>query len=88
MVQKEMSLKSRDERRVRGFFSQLSPVNLTADLPRSNDVFNQFSKYRVLKKKAKENGTGGTEHGTASGLFLAGGTVKSGKVNGKWSGLA
>ncbi len=51
-------------------------------------MFNQFSKYRVLKKKAKENGTGGTDHGTASGLFLAGGTVKSGKVNGKWSGLA
>lgn len=54
MVQKEMSLKSRDERRVRGFFSQLSPVNLTADLPRSNDVFNQFQNIVYLKRKQKK----------------------------------
>jgi hypothetical protein len=54
MVQKEMSLKSRDERRVSGFFSQLSPVNLTADLPRSNDVFNQFQNIVYLKRKQKK----------------------------------
>ena len=31
-----------------------------------------------------ENGTGGTDHGTASTLFLAGGAVDGGKVEGKW----
>lgn len=34
-----------------------------------------------------ENGTGGTDHGTASTLFLAGGAVHGGRVEGKWPGL-
>ena len=38
-------------------------------------------------RTAKENGTGGTDHGTASALFLAGGAVKGGKVKGHWPGL-
>jgi uncharacterized protein (DUF1501 family) len=39
-------------------------------------------------RTAKENGTGGTDHGTASTLFFAGGAVKGGKVVGDWPGLA
>jgi len=38
-------------------------------------------------RTAKENGTGGTDHGTASALFLAGGAVNGGKVKGQWPGL-
>ena len=34
-----------------------------------------------------ENGTGGTDHGTASALFLAGGAVSGGHVYGEWPGL-
>lgn len=34
-----------------------------------------------------ENGTGGTDHGTASALFLAGGAVRGGRVYGQWPGL-
>lgn len=33
------------------------------------------------------NGTGGTDHGTASCAFLAGGCVSGGKVYGQWPGL-
>jgi uncharacterized protein (DUF1501 family) len=36
----------------------------------------------------KQNGSGGTDHGHASCLFVAGGPVKGGKVYGKWPGLA
>ncbi len=36
----------------------------------------------------KVNGTGGTDHGTASAAFLAGGAVKGGRVVGDWPGLA
>ena len=36
----------------------------------------------------KQNGSGGTDHGHASCLFVAGGSVKGGKVYGKWPGLA
>ncbi|HCM48864.1 MAG TPA: hypothetical protein DIS98_15680 [Colwellia sp.] len=38
-------------------------------------------------RTAKENGTGGTDHGTGSALFLAGGAVNGGKVQGSWPGL-
>lgn len=35
-----------------------------------------------------ENGTKGTDHGTASAMFIAGGAVAGGRVEGKWPGLA
>jgi len=35
----------------------------------------------------RQNGSGGTDHGHASALFVAGGSVKGGKVYGKWPGL-
>jgi uncharacterized protein (DUF1501 family) len=34
------------------------------------------------------NGTGGTDHGTASAVFLMGGAVKGGRMLGDWPGLA
>ncbi|HLG16676.1 MAG TPA: DUF1501 domain-containing protein [Blastocatellia bacterium] len=36
----------------------------------------------------RQNGSGGTDHGHASCLFVLGGPVKGGKVYGKWPGLA
>ena len=35
-----------------------------------------------------ENGTKGTDHGTASAMFIAGGAVAGGSVRGRWPGLA
>ena len=35
-----------------------------------------------------QNGSGGTDHGHASCLFVAGGPVKGGRVYGRWPGLA
>ena len=34
-----------------------------------------------------ENGTGGTDHGTASAMFLAGGAIRGGHVYGQWPSL-
>lgn len=39
-------------------------------------------------RTVRQNGSGGTDHGHASCLFVAGGPVKGGKVYGKWPGLA
>jgi uncharacterized protein (DUF1501 family) len=39
-------------------------------------------------RSIQQNGSGGTDHGHASCMFLAGGAVKGGKVYGKWPGLA
>lgn len=36
----------------------------------------------------RQNGSGGTDHGHASCVFIAGGPVKGGKVYGQWPGLA
>ena len=38
-------------------------------------------------RTAHENGTGGTDHGHANAMFVLGGSVKGGKVYGKWPGL-
>jgi len=39
-------------------------------------------------RTARENGTGGTDHGHANAMFVLGGQVKGGKVYGKWPGLS
>jgi uncharacterized protein (DUF1501 family) len=39
-------------------------------------------------RSIKQNGSGGTDHGHASALFVMGGPVKGSKVYGKWPGLA
>jgi uncharacterized protein (DUF1501 family) len=39
-------------------------------------------------RTAHQNGTGGTDHGHANAMFVLGGSVKGGKVYGKWPGLA
>jgi uncharacterized protein (DUF1501 family) len=39
-------------------------------------------------RTARQNGTGGTDHGHANVVFVLGGQVKGGKVYGKWPGLS
>ncbi|MDG1470815.1 MAG: DUF1501 domain-containing protein [Ascidiaceihabitans sp.] len=38
-------------------------------------------------RTARENGTGGTDHGTGGLMITAGGAIKGGKVHGNWPGL-
>lgn len=38
-------------------------------------------------RTARQNGSGGTDHGHAGSLFVIGGAVKGGRVHGKWPGL-
>lgn len=39
-------------------------------------------------RTVRENGTGGTDHGTGGAMLLAGGAIQGGKVRGAWPGLA
>jgi uncharacterized protein (DUF1501 family) len=39
-------------------------------------------------RAVRQNGSGGTDHGHASALFVVGGRVKGGNVYGQWPGLA
>lgn len=38
-------------------------------------------------RTARQNGTGGTDHGHANVMFVLGGQVKGGKIYGKWPGI-
>ena len=38
-------------------------------------------------RTARENGTSGTDHGTAGAMVMAGGALKGGRVFGRWPGL-
>jgi uncharacterized protein (DUF1501 family) len=38
-------------------------------------------------RTARQNGSGGTDHGHAGCLFVIGGSVKGGRVHGRWPGL-
>ena len=38
-------------------------------------------------RTARENGSGGTDHGTGGALLMAGGAIRGGRVIGDWPGL-
>ncbi len=38
-------------------------------------------------RTVRENGSGGTDHGTGGAMLMAGGAIKGGRVYGKWPGL-
>lgn len=56
------------------------------------DLGGNWSKTTVLAmtefgRTARENGSGGTDHGTGGSMLVAGGAVRGGTVLGKWPGL-
>jgi uncharacterized protein (DUF1501 family) len=59
---------------------------LTADLGKRMDdvVILTMSEFG---RTARQNGTGGTDHGHGNAMFLIGNSIKGGKVYGDWKGL-
>lgn len=39
-------------------------------------------------RTARQNGTGGTDHGTGGAMLMAGGAIRGGHVHGRWPGLS
>ena len=65
----------------------LSLAAFATDLgPRLDDVC--LVTMTEFGRTGRENGSRGTDHGTASALFVLGGKVNGGKVHGDWPGLA
>ncbi len=78
----------RQERGIRRALGQLSRAILTL----KKELGPDWEKTAVLAvtefgRTARENGTLGTDHGTASTLIAAGGAIRGGKVYGDWPGL-
>jgi uncharacterized protein (DUF1501 family) len=69
-----------------GDFSQSINAFVTDLGDRMNDVV--VLTMSEFGRMARENGTGGTDHGHAGAMFVIGGGVKGGKVHGRWPGLA
>jgi uncharacterized protein (DUF1501 family) len=70
--------------RLRDFAQSIAA--LVTDLgPRMSDVV--IMSMTEFGRTTRQNGNGGTDHGHAGAMFLLGGSVKGGKVHGKWPGL-
>jgi uncharacterized protein (DUF1501 family) len=65
----------------------------TAILTLKRDLGPDWSKTTIMAmtefgRTARENGAGGTDHGTGGALLLAGGALRGGRAIGGWPGLA
>jgi uncharacterized protein (DUF1501 family) len=71
--------------RLRDFGNALSAFHLDMGDRMRNIVLITMTEFG---RAFRQNGSGGTDHGHASALFVMGGPVKGGKVYAKWPGLA
>ena len=69
---------------------RLSDVLLTLKADLTGPVWSKTAVVAMTEfgRTARENGTGGTDHGTGGLAILAGGAVRGGTVHGHWPGLA
>lgn len=68
---------------------QLSEVILTLNRNLGAAIWSQTAVIAMTEfgRTARENGTGGTDHGTAGLMVMAGGVIRGGQVFGRWPGL-
>ncbi|MFK7837693.1 MAG: DUF1501 domain-containing protein [Sulfitobacter sp.] len=69
--------------------ARLSEVLLTLKSGLAQPIWNKTTVVAMTEfgRTARENGTGGTDHGTAGLMVLAGGAIRGGRVYGRWPGL-
>lgn len=71
--------------RLRDFSASLAAFWIDLDKEADNTVIVTMSEFG---RTARQNGTGGTDHGHANAMFVLGGPVRGGRVYGRWPGLA
>ncbi|WP_299683931.1 DUF1501 domain-containing protein [uncultured Tateyamaria sp.] len=69
--------------------TQLSETLITLRKRMARDVWDKTAIVAMTEfgRTARENGSGGTDHGTGGMMVLAGGAVRGGRVHGDWPGL-
>lgn len=77
-------------KRLPGTLKQLANVILRLKTDLGPQVWGKTTVLAMTEfgRTAAENGTGGTDHGTAGAMLAAGGAIRGGKVYGQWPGLA
>ena len=69
--------------------NQLSETLITLRKKTGRDVWDKTAVVALTEfgRTARENGSGGTDHGTGGLMVMAGGAVQGGRVHGDWPGL-
>ena len=72
-----------------GALRQLSNVILRLKTDLGAEIWGKTTVLAMTEfgRTVAENGTGGTDHGTAGAMLAAGGAIRGGKVYGQWPGL-
>jgi uncharacterized protein (DUF1501 family) len=80
----------RQDRALPRSLSRLSDTLLTLRSGLGREVWGKTAVVAMTEfgRTARENGTGGTDHGTAGLMIMAGGAIRGGQVYGRWPGLA
>lgn len=80
----------RQDRSLPRSLGSLSDVILTLKSDLTPQIWEKTAVIAMTEfgRTARENGTQGTDHGTAGAMVLAGGALRGGKVYGRWPGLA
>lgn len=78
------------ERAIRSPLSRLQRVILRLHDRLGADIWGKTTLVAMTEfgRTARENGTGGTDHGTGGLMVMAGGALRGGQVYGRWPGLA
>ena len=79
----------RQDRALRRSLGQLSDSILTLRAGLGEVIWGKTAVVAMTEfgRTARENGTGGTDHGTGGLMIMAGGAVRGGRVLGQWPGL-
>jgi uncharacterized protein (DUF1501 family) len=79
----------RQDRALPRSLAQLSETILTLRSGLGAEVWGKTAVVAMTEfgRTARENGTGGTDHGTAGAMVMAGGAVRGGRVTSRWPGL-
>lgn len=79
----------RQDRALPRSLRRLSDTILTLKQGLGGDIWDKTAVVAMTEfgRTARENGTAGTDHGTAGLMVMAGGAIRGGRVYGRWPGL-
>jgi len=80
---------NRQDRALKGALTRLSDTILSLQQRLEGEIWQKTAIVAMTEfgRTARENGSGGTDHGTGGAMVMAGGALNGGQVFGRWPGL-